>query len=136
MKFYRKEENKDIIYVQMQDIDFLDSINIKEIINIKKDIIIYYNNRFELIRLDKYTDIELFKSLDFIIDYDYYNNLSKEELENIFNTIADEYEILINKKADKFEIKKLQYKLSQLDLINYINNKGIDIPLPKNKITK
>ena len=116
MKIFHKENNRDVVYVQMQDIMFieneLDDIAIPASIHIKicpKGVtMVDDSNRFDFVKFDKEPEVDFFKTLNFIIDYNDYKDLTDEQFQERLKNVVDEYNNLVNKwnKMSKAEHKK------------------------------
>ena len=103
MKIFRKENNRDVVYVQMQDIMFieneLDDIAIPASIHIKicpKGVtMVDDSNRFDFVKFDKEPEVDFFKTLNFIIDYNDYKDLTDEQFQERLKNVVDEYNNLV-----------------------------------------
>ncbi len=103
MKLFHKENGKEAVYVQMQDIVYLVHesdvsipVSIFEKVFSWGAVFVTDGNRFDFVRFEEEHEVEFFKNLDFIIDYDKYKAFSDEELkaevqkfENKANKIAE-----------------------------------------------
>lgn len=95
MKLFHTENEKEAVYVQMQDIMYLSnetnmqipaSIFMKVFTGIT---IVNDSNRFNWVKFDDEVEVKFFKELDFIIDYNQYKDLTDEQLEEEGNKVAE-----------------------------------------------
>lgn len=127
MKLFHTENERNVVYVQMQDMGFIcneTDIAIPESIFYKVfhpgTTIINDTNCFNFVRFDKEDEVSFFKSLEFIIDYDDYKDLTLEQMYNKFttatinfNTLAEKWNALTS--DEKKESEDLYYKLNKLE---------------------
>lgn len=105
MKIFHKENNRTVVYVQMQDLMFivhdLDDIAIPaSIMNYffsKSFVIVNDSNRFDFVKFDKEPEVAFFKTLNFIIDYNDYKDLTDEQFQERFKSVVGEYNGLAKK---------------------------------------
>lgn len=105
MKIFHKENNRTVVYVQMQDLMFivhdLDDIAIPaSIMNYffsKGFVIVNDSNRFDFVKFDKEPEVAFFKTLNFIIDYNDYKDLTDEQFQERFKSVVGEYNSLAKK---------------------------------------
>ena len=105
MKIFHKENNRTVVYVQMQDLMFivhdLDDIAIPASIHIKicpKGVtMVDDSNRFDFVKFDKEPEVAFFKTLNFIIDYNDYKDLTDEQFQERFKSVVGEYNSLAKK---------------------------------------
>ena len=105
MKIFHKENNRTVVYVQMQDLMFivhdLDDIAIPaSIMNYffsKGFVIVNDSNRFDFVKFDKEPEVAFFKNLNFIIDYNDYKDLTDEQFQERFKSVVGEYNSLAKK---------------------------------------
>lgn len=105
MKIFHKENNRTVVYVQMQDLMFivhdLDDIAIPaSIMNYffsKSFVIFNDSNRFDFVKFDKEPEVAFFKTLNFIIDYNDYKDLTDEQFQERFKSVVGEYNSLAKK---------------------------------------
>lgn len=99
MKLFHTENGKEIVYVQLQDIMYLANetdVPIPATIFEKAFTgvtIVTDANRFDFIRFEETHEVEFFKNLEFIIDFDHYKVFSDKQLEEEaqkFGTKANE----------------------------------------------
>ena len=104
MKVFHTENGKEVVYVQMQDIMYLSNetdtpipatIFTKVFTGVT---IVDDSNRFEFVRFDKEHEVEFFKDLKFIIDFDQYKEYSDEQLEEEAKRLATQ----ANEVAEKW----------------------------------
>jgi len=143
MKLFRNNR----VYVQMNDVMFAmshsDSVPGVVVNQIFKGIVIVTNdNKMDFVNFDDKTAINYFKSLDFIVNYDDYKDLSIEELDakaeeliEKIGVVADKYNGLSEEKRAKHhdlvdEYEKLEYVINCLGEIKGIKlgTNHMDIP--------
>ena len=87
MKIFHTENGKEVVYVQMQDIMYLSNeTDIPIPVTIFTKVfagvtIVDDSNRFKFVKFDDEHEVEFFKNLKFIIDFNQYKNLTDEQLE-------------------------------------------------------
>ena len=88
MKLFHTENDEEAVYVQIHDIMYLSHETGRPIpasiftkVCTTGVTIVTDANRFEFVRFDDESDVEFFKKLDFIIDFDQYKDLTDEQLE-------------------------------------------------------
>ncbi len=105
MKIFHEENGRNVVYVQMQDIMFivhdLDDIAIPaSIMNYffsRGFVIVNNSNRFDFVKFDKEPEVAFFKTLNFIIDYNDYKDLTEEQFQERFKSVVCEYNSLAKK---------------------------------------
>ncbi|MDD2203578.1 MAG: hypothetical protein PHT75_04545 [Bacilli bacterium] len=148
MKITQRKRNKEIIYIQLNDLAFLNSTdeNIPASIYLKAfgqgNRQINDDNRFKYLEFTEPEEVKYLKSLDFILNYNEFNNLSAEDIEKIemkivskLNDIAKKYNSLDaegrRKNAELVsQHEKLKYLLDNLEMIYLKKVNGDDILLP------
>ncbi len=141
------KENK--VYVQKNDMAYINSTDLPIPASIYMRVfgrgitIIDDSNRYEFIEFTKPEEVEYFKSLDWIVDYNAVKDLTEEELIQLGQEIAAEK----NRRANEFNakpksVRQQQYNavMAELELLDYkmytlrdiiMLNKGeLDFPLP------
>ena len=93
MKLFHTENGKEAVYVQMQDIMYLNDTDIPIPVSIFSKVfkgitIVDDSNRFDFVRFDEPHEVDFFKDLEFIIDYTKYKDLTDEQLQEEFNALA------------------------------------------------
>ena len=93
MKLFHTENGKEAVYVQMQDIMYLNDTDIPIPVSIFSKVfkgitIVDDSNRFDFVRFDEPHEVDFFKDLEFIIDYTKYKDLKDEQLQEEFNALA------------------------------------------------
>ena len=87
MKLFHTEDGQEVVYVQMQDIMYLSnetdmpipaSIFLKVFTGVT---IVTDANRFDFVRFEEVAEVEFFRGLDFIIDFDQYKGFTDDQLE-------------------------------------------------------
>ena len=114
MKVFNEENGKEKVYVQLNDIMVLTNTNkpipasIIDKVFGREMLIVDDDNRDDFIEFEDPKEIEFFRSIDWIIDYKKYRNLSEEELkllikENIkeANEIATKYNSLSHEEKER-----------------------------------
>ena len=84
MKLFHTENGKEVVYVQMQDIIYLNQRDLPIPVSIylkvfKGVTIVNDSNRFDFVRFDEENEVSFFRSLEFVIDYDKYKDLTDEQ---------------------------------------------------------
>ena len=136
------------VYVQKNDIGFLNqtdlpipaSIYIKIFGN--GIVIIDDSNRFEFVKFDEESEIEYFKNLDWIVDYNVLKDMSVEEIITIGQSVAEEknniaktYNAMNDEERMKnmhmvSECEKLDFKMYSLRDVIWFKQGFINITLP------
>ena len=128
----------DAIYVQKNDMAYLNKTNITIPASIfmkvfgKGIVIINDLNRYEFVKFEDKKEIDFFKQLDWIIDYEDVRNLNEKEILKLARTVADEkakIALEFNKMSEKEmaantdmvdEYELLKYKLYSLrDVLDF-----------------
>ena len=105
MKIFHEENGRNVVYVQMQDIMFI--VHDLDDIAIPASIMNYFfsrgfaivnnSNRFDFVKFDKEPEVAFFKTLNFIIDYNDYKDLTEEQFQERFKSVVCEYNSLAKK---------------------------------------
>lgn len=119
MKKIKIIDEKEIIYVQRQDISFLNRINdpipasiffkaYPSGVNITDG-----SNRFDYLKFEEPEEVEFFKKADYIIDADEYKNLTIEEVELKFEEVRSNILKKINdsETLQTHQMEKYNYQL-------------------------
>jgi hypothetical protein len=149
MKVVTEENNKEIIYIQMNDLAFLNSTDepIPASIYLKAfgqgTMLINDDNRFDYLEFISPKDVEYLKALDFIVNYNEYSDLSLEDIENEgiktsnkINEIANKYNAMNTNDKIKnskllSEYEKLKFLLDNIGMLYMQKKNGEDFTLPK-----
>ncbi len=104
-------------------------------------VIIVQDNMEDYVEFEETDQVEFFKRLDWIVDYDEVKNLSTEELEKLYDDTKDEMVKIRNKYSDlsqnddcyekdsiRFEL--LGNKLYSLSKIQYFKDRKLELALP------
>lgn len=104
-------------------------------------VIIVKDNMEDYVEFEEAEQVEFFKRLDWIVDYDEVKNLSTEELEKLYDATKDEMVKIRNKYSDlsqnddcyekdsiRFEL--LGNKLYSLSKIQYFKARKLELALP------
>ena len=104
-------------------------------------VIIDQDNMEDYVEFEETDQVEFFKRLDWIVDYDEVKNLSTEELEKLYDDTKDEMVKIRNKYSDlsqnddcyekdsiRFEL--LGNKLYSLSKIQYFKARKLELALP------
>lgn len=104
-------------------------------------VIIVQDNMEDYVEFEETDQVEFFKRLDWIVDYDEVKNLSTEELEKLYDDTKDEMVKIKNKYSDlsqnddcyekdsiRFEL--LGNKLYSLSKIQYFKARKLELALP------
>lgn len=86
MKLFHTENGKETVYVQMQDIVYLNQSDMPIPASIYTKVftgitIVDDSNRFNFVSFDEEHEVRFFRELEFVIDYDQYKDLTDEQLE-------------------------------------------------------
>lgn len=122
MKIFHEENGRNVVYVQVDDILFIvknlgdmpipASICCKVFCN--DGATVTCSNQYAFIRFDSDLEVSFFKCLDFIIDYDKYKDLSKEQLKKYYEKVVADYNNSIE-KWNKMSIEE-RAKNTELDV--------------------
>jgi len=146
--------NSDSVYVQKNDIAYLNSSDLPIPTSIFMKVfgngvtIINDSNRYDFVKFKEESEIEYFKSLDWMIDYNEVKNLSEdeiikllegigEELEKIataFNSMSDEDRKQHSDMVAKYGL--LEFKFYSLRDILWLKQGHISMKLPKEEKSK
>ena len=116
--------NKDVAYVQKNDIAYLNTTDLPIPLSIYAKVfgfetsIVNDNNRYSFIKLDDKSEIEYLKGIDFVVDYNDYKDLSEEEMTKILDSIKDEY----YKVVDEFNAMTKEERTKHHNLITQSEN--------------
>lgn len=104
-------------------------------------VIVVQDNMEDYVEFEETDQVEFFKRLDWIVDYDEVKNLSLEELEKLYDATKDEIVKIRNKYSDlsqnddcyekdsiRFEL--LGNKLYSLSKIQYFKARKLELALP------
>lgn len=104
-------------------------------------VIVVQDNMEDYVEFEETDQVEFFKRLDWIVDYDEVKNLSLEELEKLYDATKDEMVKIRNKYSDlsqnddcyekdsiRFEL--LGNKLYSLSKIQYFKARKLELALP------
>lgn len=148
MKLFHTENGKEVVYVQMQDIMYLNlsdlpipaSIYTKVLTGVT---IVDDSNRFDFVRFDKEHEVSFFRNLEFVIDYDRYKDLTDEQLEEESKELAVKANEIAKKWNKMSEEKRKQnanllqehanlgYMMIFLSEIYAIKHRKRKMPFPK-----
>ena len=112
MKLFHTENGKETVYVQMQDIMYLlNETDMPIPATILKNFfigvtIVTDKNRFDFVRFEDEHEVEFFKKIEFIIDFDQYKGLTEKQIESE----AQKLIIKANKIAEKWNHMTLEEK--------------------------
>ncbi len=120
MKIFNRENDKEVVYVQMNDLAYLmhsdeavPAVIVNEVFG-KGVVIIDDRNRNDFVRFDNPTAVSYFKEADWIPDFKFYYKLSEQELMDHAQGIVDE----MNKIAEEFNAIPDNERKSHMDLRN------------------
>ena len=82
-------------------------------------VIIVQDNMEDYVEFEEADQVEFFKKLDWIVDYDEMKNLSTEELEKLYDDTKDEMVKIRNKYSDLSQNDDC-YEKDSIDNINHI----------------
>ena len=133
----------DVVYVQKNDIMYLSNLNIDIPFSIYYKL--YSNptkiddsNKYEFIKYDTEEEIETFKRLDWIIDYNDVKDLTIEQLNEMGESVANQKQIAITRLnfMPPYLKKECLYISEQCKKLNYKMSSIIDIIwLKKGRLT-
>lgn len=119
--------NNNAVYVQKDDIEYLNSLGLSLPSSVVNKIIEYDimqiddRTKYEFVKFGEQSDIEFFKNLDWIIDYSEIKNLSESETMALYrkvieqkNAIAREY----NQMSESDRINNMDY-IRKYKLLDY-----------------
>lgn len=155
MKIFKNEDNKEVVYVQMQDMGFLNSIDDPIPASIFMQVfgngvtMIGEKNRFNYVRFEQEKEVEFFRNIEAITDYDEFANLNLEEIEakatevgNRINEIVEQYNSMSQDERKKNNTKmledceKLKYKYQWIATIYLAKHNNEKLPMPNESIQK
>lgn len=131
------------VYVQKNDFIYLNSSNLAIPASIFDKVfgygvtIIDDRNRYEFIEFNAPEEIEFFKNIDWIIDYNEIKDLNEEEMYDLIRNICQEQNLLEEMEDNmdiEFKCRLLEFKILSVQNVMYCKNKvkfpaGIDLPL-------
>lgn len=141
MKIFREKNGKEIVYLQLIDLDFIDECYPTMIHAIMYEGIIDEDNS-GYIRFENPSTVQFIKKIDAIIDYSRFESLTLQELEELIDNISirlnNIYQFIINLTGDEIyqnlkmfdECKKLSYQKQGIELISKIKKGEVSIKLP------
>ena len=114
--------NKDAAYVQKNDVESLSVVDLPIPLSIYKKLLefsptfINKNNRYDLapklvndgnrydfVKLDDESEVEYFKGIDWIVDYNDYKDLSEEEIKAAIHSVDEEHDAIYDAYYDMTE---------------------------------
>lgn len=107
------------VYVQKDDIEYLNSLGISLPNSISMKINQYNitqiddKTKYEFIKFDEQSDIEFFKNLDWIIDYNEVKNLSESEMISLYKKIIEEKNVI----ARKYNLISESDRINNMDYV-------------------
>lgn len=148
MKIFHNENERTVVYVQMQDIMYISNETYIPIptsiftkvfsgVTIVDDL-----NRFNFVRFDEDSVVKFFKDLDFIIDYDEYKSLTDEQIEQRFKNFINEHNNYVKKwnemsEMDRekntdlfFSANNIEYVLNFIRKIYALKHNKTHMPFP------
>ena len=123
MKIFNKENEKEKVYVQLNDIMELTQTNMPIPASIidkvfgGKFLIVDDSNRDNFVEFDKKEEIDFFKSIEWITDYKKYRDLTQDELK----LLVEETNKEIDDIATKYNTLSYTEKENNLDLYERYN---------------
>lgn len=149
MKLFHKENGQETVYVQMQDILYLvheSNVSVPASIFEKVfsvgAVFVTDANRFDFIRFEEEHEVDFFKKLEFVIDYDQYKDFSEEQLiaevkklEDKANGIAEKWnDMTSEERRENSELyeehQNLDYMCRFLCEIYFVKNGKRSMPFP------
>ncbi len=110
MKVFHWENGKEVVYVQLQDMMYLYESDVAILASVFQAVfsgttLITDENRFDFVKFKEEREVDFFKELDFIIDFDEYKNLTDRELVKKIEELGDSLDE-IAKKWNSMTIKE------------------------------
>ena len=148
MKLFHTENGKEAVYVQMQDIMYLSNETDMPIpATIFEKVfsgvtIVTDANRFDFVKFEEEHEIEFFRELDFVIDFDQYKDLTDEQLEEEAqklgtkaNDIAEKWNAMTEDERRKNgslygEHRNIGYMINFLSEIYAVKHRKRSMPFP------
>ncbi len=149
MKLFHKENGQETVYVQMQDILYLvheSNVSVPASIFEKVfsvgAVFVTDANRFDFIRFEEEHEVDFFKKLEFVIDYDQYKDFSEEQLiaevkklEDKANEIAEKWnDMTSEERRENSELyeehQNLDYMCRFLCEIYFVKHGKRSMPFP------
>lgn len=149
MKLFHKENGQETVYVQMQDILYLvheSNVSVPASIFEKVfsagAVFVTDANRFDFIRFEEEHEVDFFKKLEFVIDYDQYKDFSEEQLiaevkklEDKANGIAEKWnDMTSEERRENSELyeehQNLDYMCRFLCEIYFVKHGKRSMPFP------
>lgn len=142
--------NSDSIYVQKNDIAYLNLSNLPIPVSVFIKVfgngatIINDSNRYDFVKFEKESEIEYFKRLDWMIDYNEVKDLSEDEIIKLAKSIGEEREKIVTTFNSMSEEERkqhtdmvtkcdlLEFKFYSLRDILWFKQGHISIKLPEN----
>ena len=129
MKIFHMENGKEVVYVQVQDIMYLDStvpvipasIYLK-LLGDEGKVFVTDANRFDFVRFESEEEVDYFKKMDFIVDFNEYKNYTDKQMYEVCNKFikkANELEKAWSEMSDA-EKKQNKQMLQEHDHLEYI----------------
>ena len=150
MKLFHTENGKEVVYVQTQDIMYLNNetdISIPASIFAKVFVggvtITDASNRFDFAKFEDESEVKFFRELDFIIDYDQYKDLTDEQfmeeyqkLESKANEIDEKWNNMTEEEREENgslydEYCNIEYMLNFLSEIYAVKHGERQMPFPE-----
>lgn len=118
MKIFNKENGKEKVYVQMNDLMMLNQSDMPIPASIFEKVfsgivIVDDSNRMDFVEFNEPREIEFFKSIDWIVDYKELRKLSDDELEEKAQKTAQE----LNAVAEKYNSMSVDERNHNQDLL-------------------
>lgn len=123
MKIFHKENGREIVYVQMQDMMYLNSTDLPIPASIFMKVfsgvtIVDNSNRFEFVSFSEEHEVKYFRELEFILDYNQYKDMDDNQL----NEEAKKFVLRANEIVDKWNVMTLgERKKNQEMLLEHEN---------------
>ena len=115
------------VYVQKNDIAYLNTTNLEIPVSIYTKlfqnglIMINDKNRYEFVKYDRDIEINFFKNIDWIIDYNNIKNLNENELNELGDRLLEEKNNLIDesRKMNEKDMDRLEDLDIKCELLDY-----------------
>lgn len=148
MKIFNKEDDKEVVYVALNDLGMLTRSDLPIPACIftqvfSKPLIINDQNRWEFIRFTDPIAIAFFKNADWIVDYKFYRHMTEEELISHGQAISDEMNNIAskfnaypeNERKNHYDLKEkhdlLDHKFHSLPPILWLKQGYMTMPIPE-----
>lgn len=133
MKIFHMEDGKEVVYVQVQDLMYIDSTVpvipatiwesiCQKLLGDEGKVFVTDANRFDFIRFECEEEVDYFKKMDFIVDFNEYKNYTDKQMFEACNKFIKKANDLEKTWSNMSEAEKKQNKqmLQEYDHLEYI----------------